>query len=119
MPRLIHTPDWQPGKLSGPFDRDVPAVLSEPWFDAIEAIGNALVERGAAHVLVAGDVFDTEGPEDRVIVRAVSRRQRYFCTWWLLPGNQITTLPPNGGLGNRVRSKGAGNIRILAGTGSC
>lgn len=112
MLRLIHTADWQLGKPYGRFDSDVRAALGEARFDAIDAIGRAAVEHGAAHVLVAGDVFDTEGPEDRVIVQAVSRMQRYPCSWWLLPGNH--DFARNNGLWDRVRGKGATNIRILA-----
>ncbi len=112
MLRLIHTADWQLGKPYGRFDSDVRAALSEARFDAIDAIGKAATEHDVAHVLVAGDVFDTEGPEDRVIVQAVSRMQRYACSWWLLPGNHDFTR--NSGLWDRVRAKGAANIRILA-----
>ncbi len=111
MLRLIHTADWQLGKPYGRFDNDVRAALSEARFDAIDAIGKAAAEHDAAHVLVAGDVFDTEGPEDRVIVQAVSRMQRYACTWWLLPGNH--DFARNSGLWDRVRAKGATNIRIV------
>jgi hypothetical protein len=112
MLRLIHTADWQLGKPYRRFDSDVRAALSEARFDAIDAVGKAAVEHGASHVLVAGDVFDTEGPEDRVIVQAVSRMQRYACTWWLLPGNH--DFARNSGLWDRVRTKGAANIRIVA-----
>ncbi|TPG52191.1 metallophosphoesterase family protein [Sphingomonas glacialis] len=111
MLRLIHTADWQLGKPYGRFDSDVRAALNEARFDAIDTIGKAAVEHGAEHVLVAGDVFDTEGPEDRVIVQAVSRMQRYACTWWLLPGNH--DFARNSGLWDRVRAKGAANIRIV------
>jgi len=111
MLRLIHTADWQLGKPYGRFASDVRAALGEARFDAIDAIGKAAVEHGAAHVLVAGDVFDTEGPEDRVIVQAVSRMQRYACTWWLLPGNH--DFARNSGLWDRVRAKGAANIRVV------
>jgi DNA repair exonuclease SbcCD nuclease subunit len=47
-------------------------ALIEARFDAIDAIGQAPPVHGAGHVLVAGDVFDTEGPEDRTIVQALS-----------------------------------------------
>ena len=90
MLRLIHTADWQLGKPYGRFDSDVRAALSEARFDAVDAIGKAAAEHDVAHVLVAGDVFDTEGPEDRVIVQAVSRMQRYACTWWLLPATMTS-----------------------------
>lgn len=112
MLRLIHTADWQLGKPYGRFDSDARAALSEARFDAIDAIGKAAAEHDAAHVLVAGDAFDTEGPEDRVIVQAVSRMQRFNCTWWLLPGNH--DYARNSGLWDRVRAKGVTNIRVLA-----
>ena len=114
---FIHTADWQLGKPYGRFDSDVRAALTEARFDAIDAIGKAAAEHDAAHVLVAGDVFDTEGPEDRVIVQAVSRMQRYACTWWLLPGNH--DFARNSGLWDRVRAKGAANIRILTEPAPC
>ncbi len=107
--RFIHTADWQLGKPYGSFDSDVRAALSEARFDAIDAIGRAAVEHGAAHVLVAGDVFDTEGPEDRVIVQAVSRMQRYPCTWWLLPGNH--DFARNSGLLDLPRKSGEFSLR--------
>lgn len=117
MIRLIHTADWQLGKPYGRFDCDVRAALTEARFDAIDALGKAAAENGAVHVLVAGDVFDTEGPEDRVIVQAVSRMQRYACTWWLLPGNH--DFARNSGLWDRVRAKGATNVRILTEPAAC
>ena len=66
--KLIHTADWQLGKPYGRFEPEVRAALSEARFDAIDAIGKAAALHGVDHVLVAGDVFDTEGPEDRTIV---------------------------------------------------
>jgi len=117
MLRLIHTADWQLGKPYGRFNSDVRAALSEARFDAIDAIGKAAAKHDVAHVLVAGDVFDTEGPEDRVIVQAVSRMQRYACTWWLLPGNH--DFARNSGLWDRVRAKGAANIRIITESVPC
>lgn len=117
MLRLIHTADWQLGKPYGRFDSNVRAALTEARFDAIDALGRAAAENHAAHVLVAGDIFDTEGPQDRVIVQAVSRMQRYACTWWLLPGNH--DFARNAGLWDRVRAKEASNIRILTEPAPC
>lgn len=42
-------------------------------FDAMDAIGQAARAHDADHMLVAGDMFDTEGPEDRTIFQAMSR----------------------------------------------
>jgi len=109
--RFIHTADWQLGKPFARFDTEVRAALTEARFDVIDSIGKAAVENGARHVLVAGDIFDTEWPLDRTIVQAVSRMQRLPCHWWLLPGNH--DYARNGGLWDRVRAKGATNITVI------
>ena len=109
--RFIHTADWQLGKPFGRFESDVRAALTDARFDAIDAIGRAAVENGADQVLVAGDVFDTEGPEDRTIIQAVSRMARHRCRWWLLPGNH--DYARNGGLWDRLIGKAAPNITVL------
>lgn len=110
--RLVHTADWQLGKPFARFEPDVRALLTEARYDAIDAIGRLATSSNAGHVLVAGDVFDTEGPEDRVIVQAITRMSRHACRWWLLPGNH--DYARNGGLWDRVRSKGAENVTVLA-----
>ncbi|WP_370677312.1 exonuclease SbcCD subunit D [Pleomorphomonas sp. PLEO] len=109
--KLIHTADWQLGKPFARFDPEVRAALTEARFDSIDAIGKAASENGAAHVLVAGDIFDTDGPSDRTIVQALSRMQRQPCRWWLLPGNHDYTR--SGGLWDRVRAKGTSNITVV------
>lgn len=110
--KLIHTADWQLGKPYGRFEPDVRAALSEARSDAIDAIGATASLHNADHVLVAGDVFDTEGPEDRTIVQAISRMERHPCHWWLLPGNH--DFARNGGLWDRVRQRAGDSITILA-----
>lgn len=110
--KLIHTADWQLGKPYGRFEPEVRAALTEARFDAIDAIGKEAVRHGADHVLVAGDVFDTEGPDDRTIVQAISRMERHACRWWLLPGNH--DFARNGGLWDRVRHRAGSSITVLA-----
>lgn len=110
--RFIHTADWQLGRPFGRFEGDVRAALGEARFDAIDRIGAHALERGAAHILVAGDIFDTEGPEDRTIIQAVARMARVPVQWWLLPGNH--DFARNGGLWDRVRAKAPDHVHILA-----
>lgn len=110
--RFIHTADWQLGKPFGRFDEKTRNALTDARFDAIDAIGKAAVEHGAAHVLVAGDVFDTEGPDERTVVQAVTRMERHACRWWLLPGNH--DFARNGGLWDRVRKRAGANVTVLA-----
>lgn len=110
--KFIHSADWQLGKPFGRFDPDVRGALTEARFDAIDALGRAAAEHGAQHVIVAGDIFDTEGPEDRTIVQAISRMDRHACRWWLLPGNH--DFARNGGLWDRVRQRSSEKIVILS-----
>mgnify|MGYP003364984898 CR=1 FL=1 len=110
--KFIHSADWQLGKPFGRFDAEVRAALTEARFDAIDALGRAAAEHGAQHVLVAGDIFDTEGPEDRTIVQAIARMSRHACQWWLMPGNH--DFARNGGLWDRVRQRAGERITILS-----
>ncbi len=109
--RFIHTADLQLGKSFGRFEHDVRSALAEARFDAIDTLGKLAAEKKADHVLVAGDVFDTEWPDDRVLVQAVSRMQRYSCRWWLLPGNHDSAR--NGGIWDRLRKIAANGISVL------
>ncbi|MFS0851621.1 exonuclease SbcCD subunit D [Novosphingobium panipatense] len=109
--RFIHTADWQLGKPFGRFDAETRAALTEARFDVIDTLGRAAVEHGAGHILVAGDVFDTEGPDERTVVQAVTRMERHACRWWLLPGNH--DFARNGGIWDRVQRRAAANVTVL------
>jgi DNA repair exonuclease SbcCD nuclease subunit len=98
--RFIHTADWQLGKPFASFPAETRSVLDHARFEAIDAIGRAATAHGAAHVLVAGDVFDTEHPAERTIGQAVQAMAAHPCHWWLLPGNHDSAR--NGGLWDRV-----------------
>lgn len=113
--RFIHTADWQLGKPFGGFDAETRNSLTEARFDAISAVGNVAATNNAQHVLVAGDVFDTEGPEERTIVQALARMESFACRWWLLPGNH--DFAHNGGLWDRVRSRQPKNVTVLCEAG--
>lgn len=110
--KIIHSADWQLGKPFGRFDPEVRAALTEARFDVIDSIGRISAEQGTAHVVVAGDIFDTEGPEDRTIIQAISRMSQHQCQWWLLPGNH--DFARNGGLWDRVRRRAGDRIVILS-----
>jgi DNA repair exonuclease SbcCD nuclease subunit len=109
--KILHSADWQLGKPYGRFDPDVRAALTEARFDVIDTLGRTAAEQGVSHVIVAGDIFDTEGPEDRTIVQAISRMSRHGCRWWLLPGNH--DFARNGGLWDRIRPRATEGIVTL------
>jgi len=110
--KFIHSSDLQLGKPYGRFDSDVRGALTEARFEVIDTLGRAAADHSAQHVIVAGDIFDTEGPEDRTVVQAISRMDRHGCRWWLLPGNH--DFARNGGLWDRVRRRAGDNIVILS-----
>lgn len=110
--RFVHSADWQLGKPFGRFGPELRAALTEARFDAIDALGRLSADQRAAHVIVAGDIFDTEGPDDRTIVQAVTRMSQFGCRWWLLPGNH--DFARNGGLWDRVRQHAGEGCTVLA-----
>lgn len=111
MIKLVHTADWQLGKPFGRFPPETAAALSEARLDVIDRIAEIAAERGARHVLVAGDVFDNVEPGDRIFGQAMARMGRASATWWLLPGNHDHARP--GGLWDRLRARASANVRIV------
>jgi DNA repair exonuclease SbcCD nuclease subunit len=109
--KLIHTADWQLGKPFGRFPPEVRSALTEARLDAIDRIGAAATSSGAAHIVVAGDVFDNVEPGDRIVTQALSRMERVAVTWWLMPGNHDHARA--GGLWSRVRGRAPASIRIV------
>jgi DNA repair exonuclease SbcCD nuclease subunit len=84
---LIHTADWQVGK---PFRRfgEREATLRVARLAAIEAVGKLALAHGAAHVLVAGDVYDSEAPSGRTLLEPLERMRGFASlTFHLIPGN--------------------------------
>lgn len=110
--KILHSADLQLGKPYGRFEPEVRAALSEARFDVIDTLGRTADEHGVQHIVVAGDIFDTEGPEDRTIVQAISRMSRYSCSWWLLPGNH--DFARNGGLWDRFRQRADSKITVMS-----
>ncbi len=85
--RFIHTADWQIGKSFKRFGQKED-TLRRARLSAIESIGRLAREQGAPHVLVAGDIYDTESPSQQSL-REPLERMRTFpdLEWNLLPGN--------------------------------
>lgn len=86
--RFIHTSDWQLGKPFGRMPPDVRSALQEARLDAIDAIAKLARSENAPLVLVAGDVFDSPDPGDRIFRQALGRMKAASgARWVLLPGN--------------------------------
>jgi hypothetical protein len=86
--RLIHTADWQIGKVFRFVDDATMSLLQEARLEAIATIGGLAQGHGAETVLVAGDLYDHDGLGDRTLFQPIERmRAQAALTWHLIPGN--------------------------------
>jgi hypothetical protein len=85
---FIHTADWQIGKAFAQFDAAVGVQLRAARLEAIDRIAGVAASTGAGHVIVAGDVFDSELFDDMGLRQPLGRMAAYpDLAWHLLPGN--------------------------------
>ena len=103
--KLIHTSDWQIGKVFRFCDNATMGLLQEDRLRAITRLGQLASAHEAAHILVAGDVYDMEALSPRSL-NGPLERMRGFPTvqWHLLPGNHDPHRP--NGLWDQLLRKG-------------
>ena len=86
--RIIHSSDWQIGKVYRFVDDGTMGLLQEARLAAIARLGEQAVRHGADHVLVAGDVYDMEALSPRSLNQPLERMRKFEnVTWHLMPGN--------------------------------
>ena len=103
--RLIHTADWQIGKVFRFVGDDTMHVLQQARLNAIRTLGHVAEEQGAGIVLVAGDVYDKEGLADRTLAQPLEAMRAFpGLSWHLIPGNHDPHRP--NGLWQRVKTLG-------------
>jgi DNA repair exonuclease SbcCD nuclease subunit len=86
--RFVHTADWQIGKAFGQFESSMGVQLRAARLEAIDRIAKIALDRAIGHVVVAGDVFDSELIDDHALRQPMARMAAYSnVTWCLLPGN--------------------------------
>lgn len=90
--RFIHASDLHIGRrfanIPEPQDGNIRGRLKEARHGAIARLAQAARAKGAAHVLLAGDSFDTATPSPMLIRQALAAMaEAPELTWWLLPGN--------------------------------
>lgn len=108
MFRVIHTSDWQIGKVFRFVDEKTMGLLQRARLDAITRIGQHAQAQDARCVLVAGDVYDMEALAPQSLMQPLERMRAFEdVAWHLIPGNhdphrpnglwdQLTPrLPPN------------------------
>ena len=110
--KLIHTSDWQIGKVFRFVDSATMGLLQEARLQAITRLGELAGTHGAAHVLVAGDVYDMEALSPRSLNQPLERMRGFPGTQWhLLPGNHDPHRP--NGLWDQLLRKGLPENVIL------
>ena len=92
MTKLLHTADWQIGRIAGGFDADAAVMLAEARFAAVERLAQLATDAGADAVLVAGDVFDAQTVSARTIRRLFNALAAYGGPWVMIPGNHDAAL---------------------------
>ncbi|MBN9696971.1 MAG: DNA repair exonuclease [Zoogloea sp.] len=87
MIKLLHTADWQIGKLFGQFESDDASALAEARIATVEGLARLATEERVDLVLVAGDVFDAQGVADKTVHRLFNALAGYRGPWVMIPGN--------------------------------
>jgi DNA repair exonuclease SbcCD nuclease subunit len=102
--RFVHSADWQIGKVFKQFGAKE-EMLRQARLAAIERLGDFARAHGAAHILVAGDVYDNEAPSPITLRAPIERMKRFpNIHWHLLPGNHDPHRPE--GLWDRLAQLG-------------
>ena len=92
--RFLHTSDWQIGKVFRFVGDGTMGLLQEARLAAITRLGELAVEHDAAHILVAGDVYDMEALSPRSLNQPLERMRKFEkVTWHLMPGNHDPNRP--------------------------
>ncbi|KAG1195263.1 hypothetical protein G6F35_013244 [Rhizopus arrhizus] len=93
------------------------AMLAEARFDVVARIAALAAERGVDAVLVAGDVFDTQGVSDRTIRRLFAAMAAYAGPWVMIAGNHDAALADS--VWSRAMQLGCipGNVHVPLRTG--
>ncbi len=102
--KLIHTSDWQIGKVFRFVDNATMGLLQEARLGAITRLGDLARRHGAARVLVSGDIYDAEALTPRSLNQPIERMRNFVTVHWhLLPGNHDPHRP--NGLWDRLRRR--------------
>ncbi len=113
--RFVHTSDLHLGRRFGTFPEDLRGRLAEARHEAVSKLAAVARAGGAANVLVAGDIFDTETPSAPVLRQAMAAMaEDPGLHWWLLPGNHDSLGAE--ALWSRVLRDAPGNVHPLTET---
>lgn len=92
MITILHTADWQIGRVFSQFEPDDAAALSEARFAVVERLACLASEHDVDAVLVAGDVFDAQTVTEKTIRRLFNAMAAFEGPWLMIPGNHDAAL---------------------------
>lgn len=92
MTKILHTADWQIGRLYGSFAPDDAVPLAEARFAAVERLAALAAAERVDAVVVAGDIFDAQAVSARCIRRLFNALAGYGGPWVMIPGNHDAAL---------------------------
>ena len=85
--RFIHTADWQLGMTRHFLNGDAQPRYSAARRDAVSGLGALATETGAQFVVVAGDVFEHNQLDPKVVSQSLEAMRAIGVPVYLLPGN--------------------------------
>ena len=110
--RFIHSSDLHLGRRFGNLPEDIRGRLVEARHTAIKSLSVAARNHGARHILIAGDLFDTETPSDQVWRQALAAMgAAEKIQWWIIPGNHDSLAAE--ALWDRVRAHAPGGVHLV------
>ncbi len=92
MTKILHTADWQIGRVYGAFDPEDAVPLAEARYAAVERLAAMATAEQVDAVVVAGDVFDAQAVSARCIRRLFNALAGYAGPWVMIPGNHDAAL---------------------------
>ena len=110
--RFIHSSDLHLGRRFGNLPEDIRGRLVEARHAVIKSLSVTARNHGASHVLIAGDLFDTETPSDQVwrqALAAMDAAERI--QWWIIPGNHDSLAAE--ALWDRVRAQAPDGVHLV------
>jgi DNA repair exonuclease SbcCD nuclease subunit len=85
--RFLHTADWQLGMSRHYLDPERQGQFDAARRDVLGTLGRLAVSEGCEAVVVAGDVFETNGESARTVRQAMEKLRALPLKVFLLPGN--------------------------------
>ena len=110
--KIIHTSDWQIGKVFRFVDNQTMGLLQEARLEAIIRLGEFAEKNDVHHILVAGDIYDMQALSPRSLNQPIERMRKFpGVRWHLLPGNHDPHRP-NGLWDQLTRNDIPDNVHI-------